>query len=171
MKKISDLYFRHANKKDLPEIVRIIKNSYHSKYAAAGEFYSIQQFCDPNYETENGPYYSVDFFVACMISGMKDKLDKPFETYVAEFQKQIVAFIVIEKNKRAFWVNNIMVKKEFQGRDIGELLFEFAVKNKSPLYLWVNSKNPAKKFWLKLGFTDVLQETLMLRENDKKRLS
>lgn len=164
MDKKNNLKIRRAVRADLPVIVAIIKNSYHSKYAAAGEFYSVQHLCDPNYETENGPYYSLDIFVKSMASDLGGKLKKPFETFVAESGDGLIAFIILEKNRRAFWVNNIMVKKEWQGREVGAKLFEFAVKNKASVYLWVNSKNPAKKFWSKLGFKEMLQETLMYRK-------
>lgn len=162
-----NLRIRHAHKSDLPEIVKIVKNSYHKKYAAAGEFYSVQQLTDPNYKTENGPYYSLKIFIASMISDLENKLKRPFDFFVAESGKKLIAFIIIEKNRKSFWVNNIMVKKEFQGRDIGKYLFEFAVKNKELLYLWVNSKNPAKKFWSELGFREILQETLMVRRSSR----
>ncbi len=160
---MKNLRVRRANKKDLPEIIEIIKGSYHKEYAAAGEFYSVQQFTDPNYATENGPYYSLKLFVASMVSDLENKLKKPFEFFVAESGKKIVAFVIIEKNKKAFWINNMMVKKEHQGGNIGKYLFEIVTKNKKPLYLWVNSKNPAKNFWLKVGFSEILQETLMIK--------
>ncbi|MBU1102710.1 GNAT family N-acetyltransferase [Patescibacteria group bacterium] len=164
MKKIfTNLKIRRVNREDLPEIIKIIKKSYHKKYAAAGEYYSVQQFTDPNYATENGPYYSLGIFVESMISDLKNKFKKPFEFFVAEFNKELIAFIILEKNRQTFWVNNVIVKKEFQGKDIGRRLFEFVVKNKKPVYLWVNSKNPAKKFWSELGFKEILQETLMFR--------
>jgi N-acetylglutamate synthase-like GNAT family acetyltransferase len=99
-----------------------------------------------------------------MISDLDKKLKKPFEFFVAEKNKEIVAFLIIEKNKKAFWINNMMVKKESQRKGIGKNLLEFASKNKKPLYLWVNSKNPAKHFWSKLGFKKILQETLMIKK-------
>ncbi len=160
---LADLRIRNAGHKDLAAIKKIIRSSYHKKYAAAGEYYSVQQFTDPNYASESGPYYSLGIFVQSMISDLKSKLEKPFEFFVAKLNKELVAFIILEKNGQAFWVNNIMVKKEFQGMNIGERLFEFTTKNKKPLYLWVNSKNPAKKFWSKIGFKKILQETLMFK--------
>ncbi len=162
-KKTINFKIRFATKKDLPVIIKIIKSSYHKKYAAAGEFYSVQQLVDPNYATENGPYGSLRMFKASMISDLKNKLKKPFELFVAKLGREVVAFIIIEKNNKSFWVNNLMVKRRFQKMGVGKYLFKVIAKNKKPLYLWVNSKNPAKKFWKKLGFKEILQETLMLK--------
>jgi len=99
-----------------------------------------------------------------MISDLEDKFDEPFEFFVAEINKEIVGFIILENNEGKFWICNIMVKKNCQGQNIGEKLFNFAIKNKNPIYLWVNVKNPAIKFWERLGFKKVLQEELMIRK-------
>lgn len=112
---------RRATKKDLPKIIKIIKDSFHRQYAAAGEFYSVQQFADSNYGSGTGPYYSLKFFIKDMVRNLKNKLRKPFKFLVAE-------------------------------------------ENKKPLYLWVNAKNPALKFWKKLGFKEVLREVLMIKK-------
>lgn len=159
------MYIRRANEKDLPEIIKIIKTSFHQNFAAAGEFYSAQQFVDPNYATATGPYYSLKTFIESMISDLKDKFCKPFDFFVAEINKEIVGFIIIENNKGKSWIVNIMVKKKYQRKNIGKKLFNFVVKNKKPIYLWVNVKNPAIKFWKKLGFKEVLRETLMIKNN------
>lgn len=161
------MHIRKATKKDLPEIIKIIETSFHKQYPAAGEFYSIQQFTDPNYATQNGPYYSLKCFVKSMVCELKNKFRKPFEFFVAEINKKIVGFIILENNAGNFWVNNIIVKKGYRGRDIGKKLFNFAAKNKRPLYLWINAKNPATKFWKKLGFKEILREVLMIKKITK----
>ena len=158
------MYIRPANKKDLPKVIKIIEDAFHRHYAAAGEFYSIQQFVDPNYATATGPYYSLKSFIKSMVSDLKHKLSKPFEFLVAEENKKIIGFIILEKNAGNFWISNVMVKKEFQKNGVGKQLFNFAVKNKKPLYLWVNTKNPAIKFWKKLGFKEILRESLMIKK-------
>lgn len=158
------LELRRASKNDLVEVIEVIKDSYHRKYAAAGEFYSVQHLTDPNYETENGPYQSIGVFVADMISDLPRKLKKPFEFYVAELKNEIAGFIIIEKNNKSFWINNVMVKRKFRKMGVGQFLFNSAGRNRRPLYLWVNSRNPAKKFWGRLGFKKVLQETLMIKK-------
>jgi hypothetical protein len=43
------------------------------------------------------------------------------------------------------------------------MLFNRLAKGRGSLYLWVNERNPAVKFWGKLGFRKVLGEMLMVR--------
>ena len=159
------MFIRRANKKDLPEIIKIVKNSFHRYYAAAGEFYSAQQLVDPNYTSQTGPYYSREFFVKSLIKDLKTKIKKPFEFLISSEGKKITGFIILENNHGHYWINNVMLKKEFQGRGTGKKLFNFAAKNKKPVYLWVNTKNPAINFWKKLGFKKILNETLMRKNN------
>lgn len=158
------MYIRRAIKKDLPKIVHIIETSFHQKYPAAGEFYSAQHFSDPNYASSTGPYYSPEIFIKSMVRDLKNKFRKPFDIFIAKINKKIVGFIIIENNARNFWINNMMIQKEYQGKGIGKKLFNYVFKNKKPIYLWVNAKNPATKFWAKLGFKEVLREILMIKK-------
>jgi len=155
---------RKATKKDLPKIVKVIENSFHRQYPAAGEFYSAELFADPNYATATGPYYSPQVFLKSIICELKNKFRQPFKFLIAEINKEIVGFIILEKRTKHFWIHNIMVKKEYQKKGVGKKLFNVATQNKKPIYLWVNAKNPALKFWKKLGFKEVLRESLMIKK-------
>ena len=154
---------RMAKPDDLEQIKKIVRDSFHEDYAAAGEFYSVQQMADPNYATQTGPYYDMEAFVKDIIDGMEEKLSEPFECFVACNGGDVVGFIVTENNNSRHWVNNIFVGKGHQAEGIGKELFDFASRGKRELYLWVNSKNPAVDFWENLGFKTVLQERLMRR--------
>jgi len=155
---------RRVTKKDLPEIIEIIKTAFHYQYTGMDTFYCAQQFVDPYSTLTTAPLYSKEIFIKSMISDLKNKFKKPFEFFVAETKKEIVGFIVLEKHLGNFWINNMMVKKEYQGKGIGKKLFKFATKNKGPLYLGVNAKNPAFKFWKKMGFKEVLRDVLMIKK-------
>lgn len=155
---------RRAVLEDLGQIKQIIKGSFHRDYAAAGEFYSVQQLADPNYATQTGPYYSGGAFISSIIDGLEEKLREPFDFFVACEGGEIGGFIIMEGNNGRHWVNNIFIRQDRQDRGIGKLLFDFATRGKKELYLWVNSNNPAVSFWEKLGFRTVLQERLMRME-------
>lgn len=113
-----------------------------------------------------------------MIKDLKGKFKKPFKFFVAENRNEkIVGFVILENNNGKFWINNAMVKKEYQNKGIGKKLFNAVSKNeglyrkvnnfrynKKPIYLWVNVKNPAMKFWRKFGFREILRESLMRKE-------
>ncbi len=156
---------RRAVPEDMEQIRGIIKGSFHGDYAAAGEFYSVQRMADPNYAAQTGPYCSREAFISSIIDGLEERLSKPFDFFVACEGKEIEGFIIMEDNNGSHWVNNIFVRQDRQGRGIAKRLFEFAAGGRKELYLWVNSDNPAVKFWEKLGFRTVLQERLMSMEN------
>jgi len=155
---------RRATKKDLSKIIEIIKVTFHRRYPGMDNFYSAQQFADPYYASTAVPFYSKEVFIKSMISDLKNKFQKPFEIFVAEIEKEIAGFIILEKHLGNFWVNNMMIKKEYQGKGIGKKLFAFATKNKRPLYLGVNAKNPALKFWKRMGFKEISQDVLMVKK-------
>lgn len=98
-----------------------------------------------------------------IIKNLKNNFQKPFEIWVAG-KEEIVGFIVLENVRGNFWVNHIMVKKRYQRKNLGKKLFNFVTKNKKPLYLWINLKNPALKFWKSLGFKEILREVLMIKK-------
>ncbi len=165
------MHIRRATKKDLPQIIKIIKDSFHWHYPAAGEIYLSQLLVDPNYATATGPYYSREVFIKSLISDTKNKFGKPFEIFLAEIDtsttlknREVVGFIVLENNKGNYWITNIMVKKKCQGSGVGKKLFDFATNNKKPLYLWVNAKNSAVKLWKNFGFKEILREILMIKK-------
>lgn len=155
---------RRATKKDLPKVIKIIKAAFHRRFPGMDAFYSAQQFAYPYYATSADPCYSREIFVKSMISDLKNRFRKPFEFFVAEIDKEMVGFIILEEHFGHFWVNNMMIQKKYQGRSIGKKLFNFVTKNKRPTYLGINVKNPALKFWKKLGFKEILQEVLMVRK-------
>lgn len=155
---------RRAAPEDIEQIKGVIKGSFHKDYAAAGEFYSVQQMADPNYATQTGPYYSRGAFISSIIDGLEEKLSSPFDFFVACEYGKIAGFIIMENNKGRHWVNNIFIRQDRQGRGIAKRLFEFAARGRKEIYLWVNSDSPAVEFWGKLGFRTVLQERLMRME-------
>jgi len=168
---IIKMKIRRARKKDLPAIIKIIKAVFHSNYPAAGEIYLSQLLVDPNYATATGPYYSREVFIKSLISDTRNKFGKPFEVFLVESDtsttlniKEIIGFIILENNKGNYWITNIMVKKKYQGKGVGKKLFDFATNNKKPLYLWVNAKNSAVKFWKNFGFKEILREILMIKK-------
>jgi len=144
---------------------QIVRSAYHRDYAAAGEFYSVQQWVDPNYATSNGPYYDESIFVGDVLSQVAEKLSAPFETWVAAVGSKLSGFIVIEHHNGRAWINEIFIAPDAARTGVGRRLFETATSGERELYLWVNSKNPAVNFWGKLGFEEILTEKLMVKRS------
>lgn len=155
------LKIRRATAKDLPALRRIFLAAYHASYAAAGEFYANRELVDPNYATSNGPYYKRDTYVRRNLESIKARLKPPFCCWLAVREKKLAGYIITERNQGKLWINDLLVSKSAQRSGIGRQLFEHATRGQKSIYLWVNSANPAQKFWKKMGFKLLLQESLM----------
>jgi GNAT superfamily N-acetyltransferase len=152
---------RKANSKDIEYMIKILESSAHKNHDGAGEYYLRDEFTDPNYASTSGPYYSTNLFLKNNILNLRKRLRKPYTTYVLLLKKEIIGYIIIENYMNRYWVNDLVIKKEYRRFGYGKKLFNHALKNKKEVYLWVNDKNPGKKFWEKLGFKTILTESLM----------
>jgi ribosomal protein S18 acetylase RimI-like enzyme len=144
-------------------MVKVLMSAWHRDYGAAGEFYAASQLSDPNYATQTGPYASIEEFVSVNAQSIKERIKEPFTAHVALDNGRIVGYIICEHQPGGLWVNDAVVLPEFQSKGVGKALFEHATKGADNKYIWiwVNTKNPATNFWKKLGFEEVLTETLM----------
>lgn len=157
------IVIRKATAKDVPGMKAAFREAWHEDYAAAGEYYASGQLVDPYYETSSGPFGSRKVLVESTADTIKDRISGPFTAFVACDGKKVVGYAICEKNRRQFWLNDLIVAKSHQKQGIGLKLFDTLAKEHDHLYLWVNEKNPAVRFWEKLGFRKVLGETLMLK--------
>lgn len=156
------MLIRKAKKEDAKEIQEVFRDSYHKDYGAAGEYYSTEEFVDPNYATDGGPYGSQKEFVESLAKQLPERL-KGREAYVAVHNNKIVGYIIGEKQNKKYWIYDIIVKKKYQNKKIGKTLVNKLIKNKCNVFCWVNAKNPALKFWKKFGFETVVKEILLRR--------
>lgn len=160
---LKDIKIRKASLKDLKDIKNIFLNSVKKEYFGAGEYYFREELVDPNYKSLTGPYYSKEHFIKNNLKSLKERLVKPYLSYVMLFKKEMIGFIIIEKHLGRYWINDFVIKEEYQKKGYGDYFFKYLKKDKKEIYLWVNKKNPAKKFWEKEGFKEVLEEVLMKR--------
>jgi GNAT superfamily N-acetyltransferase len=154
---------RKATSRDVPAMKAAFRAAWHGDYAAAGEYYASGELVDPYYETSSGPYGSQDVLLESTADTIKDRIKAPFSAFVACDGEKVVGYAICEKNRNQFWVNDLIVSRNYQNRGIGGMLFNRLAKGRGSLYLWVNERNPAVKFWGKLGFRKVLGEMLMVR--------
>lgn len=155
---------REAVIEDIDEMKEVLRDAFHNAHAAAGEFYSSNQFVDPNYASSAGPYYDTKTFLEDNLANIKNRLKEPFRALVAVEKNEIIGYLITETHKGKLWINDIIVKREHQKKGIGKKLFEVATKNHDSIHIWVNSKNPAIEFWKSLGFVEVLEEKLMVKK-------
>ena len=147
--------------KDIPLMKEILVNALHKDYSGAGEFYFREEYVDSNYKSMTGPYTSRKTFIKNNMKSLKERIEKPYHSYVLFSEKELLGYIIIEKHLNRYWINDLVIKKDFQNKGLGKILLDHVIKSKKNVYLWVNKKNPAKKFWEKQGFKDVLEEVLM----------
>ncbi|MBU0530088.1 MAG: GNAT family N-acetyltransferase [Nanoarchaeota archaeon] len=155
---------RKARLADANRMIQVLVDAYHGNYSAAGEYYSRQELVDPNYQITSGPYNSREVFVRENVKSLNKRLKSPFEAFVMFDDNDMIGYIIIENHLGRTWINDIIIKKNYQNKDLGRKLFLHATKNKKQIYLWVNMKNPAFKFWKKMGFNEVLKECLMMKK-------
>ena len=152
---------RRARAGDVGQMVDALVDAYHGNYSAAGEYYARQEMVDPNYETTSGPYYSRSMFVEENAKSIRSRLREPFRAFVLLDGKRIVGYIITEDHLGRTWINDTVIRRGYQSRGLGKRLFRHAARGKKEVYLWVNAKNPARDFWKREGFSEVLRECLM----------
>lgn len=154
---------REATPSDVEGMKGVLRDAFHNTYTGAGEFYSSSQFVDPNYPLNAGPYYNVQIFLEESLANIEKRLTWPFRAFVAVGDKKIIGYIITEIHKGRLWVSDMAVKPNYQKRGVGKNLFKVATQHNNQVYIWVNSKNPALEFWKKLGFAEILEEKLMVK--------
>ena len=155
---------------DIDKMKEVLRDAFHDTYAGAGEFYSSSQLVDPNYSSGAGPYYDIKSFLEDNLTNIENHLKEPFKSFVAVENNEIVGYLIVEMHKGKLWINDVVVRRDYQKGGVGKKLFEIATKNQDNVYIWVNSKNPALNFWRKLGFGEVLEEKLMVKKIKKIKL-
>ncbi len=158
-----EIKIKRITLKDILQIKEILINALHKDYSGAGEYYFREEFVDPNYSSLKGPYYSREQFITNNLNSLKERINKPYFSYGLFLKKEMIGYAIIEEHLKRYWINDFVIKKEFQDKGYGKLFFDFLIKDKKDVYLWVNNKNPAKRFWAKQGFKKVLEEVLMKR--------
>ena len=152
---------RRATTKDVHAMYSILESADHQYFDGAAEYYYREEYTDPNYKSYKGPYYSPDYYKKANLKSLRERLAKPYTTYVLLEENVIVGYIIIEKHLGRLWVNDLLVHQDYQHKGYGKQLFAHVAKQGQETYLWVNDKNPAKQFWKELGFKEVLSECLM----------
>lgn len=157
---------RQATTDDVEGMKKVLIEAFHDSYIGAGEFYSSNQFVDPNYATSSGSYYDLKALLEDNLNNIGNRLEEPFKAFVA-VDNELIGYAITEKHKGKLWINDLVVKPGKQKKGIGKKLFEAVTKNHDQVYIWVNSKNPAIKFWENLGFSTILEEKLMMSKLKK----
>jgi N-acetylglutamate synthase-like GNAT family acetyltransferase len=162
------MLIRRATPGDVRGMKDVLRDAFHDSYIGAGEFYSSSQLVDPNYATTSGSYYSLQSLLEDNLSSIEGRLKGPFNAFVAVERGEIVGYAITEIHKKKLWINDMVVRRDKQKRGIGRQLFDAATKGHGQIHIWVNSKNPSMEFWKKMGFGEVLEEKLMVKNRPKK---
>lgn len=144
----------------------------HIKQVSINEIEQLQQisrltftetFSSENSEENMSAYLENIFSTEMLRAGLNDKNS---EFYFAELENKVIGYLKVNsaqsqteiKDENALEIERIYVLKEFQGKKIGQLLFEKAMeiaRQKSMDYVWLGvwEKNlRALRFYNKNGF-------------------
>ncbi len=128
--------------KDVPAITEVIQSAYKVCYRGYVPDEYLNNLC----------------ITADILQKWHDYLQK-YECYVAEKNKQIVAFLMaMEDNSDTFEIGVLYVKPEYQKMGIGTLLVDYLCKIKKKndyktCKVWTIKNGPSVGFYNKVGFT------------------
>ncbi len=137
---------------DVTSLQEIGRSTFYESFAAVNTAEDMQQYLD-------------EFFSIQKLTEQVN--DQDSETYFAELGDEVLGYIKINfgsaqtelKGEQAMEIERIYVKKAYQGKKIGQLLFEKAVdiaRQKKSNFIWLGvwEQNPgAIRFYERNGFT------------------
>jgi ribosomal protein S18 acetylase RimI-like enzyme len=137
-----------------------------------------ETFSESNSETNMKNYLEQGFSSEKMTSEINN-LYSAF--YFATLNEKVIGYLKINldqsqteiKDKEALEIERIYVLKEFQGKNVGQLLYDFAyhiAKEQNVNYIWLGvwEKNPrAINFYKKNGFIEFDKHIFMLGEDEQ----
>jgi GNAT superfamily N-acetyltransferase len=144
---------RKGAKKDKEVVLQILKESWHSGFAGTLD-------CLWRTETEGRTAEELSDY----LDGKLPEYPHP-QTWLAFCDGKPAGALSCGTHRGRFWLWEIFVKHKYRGLGIGERLVGAALKDCThKVYLDVNIRNPAVKFWRKMGFRPVVRSMVMVRE-------
>lgn len=141
---------RKAKRSDFSKFVRVDKEAWHNKYIGILDYYDRTETPVKSIKWDKEHYFH---------SGKEGKLS----IFVADSNGEILGYIVLLERLLRVWVQDILVRKMYQGNGIGTALMNYVLKQKHHVFLTVNKKNKrAIKFFKKFGFKPILEDMLMI---------
>jgi diamine N-acetyltransferase len=137
-----------------------------------------ETYSDRNTEENMTNYLNDQFSIKKLTTELHDKNS---ENYFATFDEQVVGYLKLNfadsqtelQDQKALEIERIYVLKEFQGRKVGQLLYEKALeraKQKKANYIWLGvwEENPkAISFYLKNGFVEFNRHVFKLGNDEQ----
>ncbi|MBA7654573.1 hypothetical protein ES703_62454 [subsurface metagenome] len=108
--------------------------------------------------------YNEKWIRSSSLNRIKEYLKKGSDVFVAESNKKILGFVIVESflwdDGRVYFIDEVVVKKEFQAKGVGNLLINFieklAKKNRAKrIELMAVKDSYAFKFYNKLKFNQL----------------
>lgn len=149
--KMQHIKIRKITIKDITELQKIGKQTFHETFASGNSEENMQKYLDERFSIEK------------MTAELNDK-NAMF--YFAQLENKIVGYLKINfgdsqtelKDDKSLEIERIYVLKEFQGKKIGQIIYDKAIeiaKQKNADYIWLGvwEENPrAIRFYEKNGF-------------------
>lgn len=150
---MENIQIKRVTSDDISQLQRIGRQTFYETFAAWNSEENMTKYLDESFSTEK----------------LKTELnDNGSEFYFAVLDSNIIGYLKLNfgqaqtelKDNKALEIERIYVVREFQGKNIGQLLYEKAIKiarQKNAEYVWLGvwEENPrAIKFYKKNGFTE-----------------
>jgi len=152
MKEKNNFVIRKAKKKDFAKFIKVDKEAWHNNYVGIMDYYD---------GTEK-PVKSIEWDKEHFLYPNKEG---KLSVFVAENNGEILGYVVLLGHLHRTWLEDILVRRKYQGKRVGTALVNYALKNKKRVFLTVNEKNKrAIKFFKKFGFKPILEDMLMMEK-------
>lgn len=163
---MENITIRKATRLDIGQLQKISKQTF------------FETFSSSNTEENMTKYLKEGFSLEKLIAEISDTFS---EFYFAELENQIIGYLKLNfgrsqtelKDDRAVEIERIYVLKEFQGKKVGQILYEKALQiaqQKGADYVWLGvwENNPgAIKFYKKNGFIEFDKHIFKLGDDDQ----
>lgn len=143
---------RKGTRSDIPLVLGLQREAWHEGFAASFDYL----WCSETLETTIRE-------IRTYLNGKLPEYPNP-ESYLAFCDGKLAGALTCGKHRTRFWVWDVFVRKRFRGLGIGERLLKAALKGRKEAYIEVNVKNPALKFWTRMGFKPLVRSVVMVRE-------
>ena len=168
----STITIRKASPSEIVELQKIGRQTFYETFSASNSAHNMEKYLEEGFSTGK-------------LAG--ELADRNSQFYFAELDNQIIGYLKLNsgasqtelKNEKSLEIERIYVLQEFQGRKVGQLLFERAIqvaKQEHAGFVWLGvweENTKAINFYTKNGFVefdrhifrlgDALQSDLLMK--------
>lgn len=181
---------KKVNASELDELVRISRQTFYDTFSAVNSEENMKKYLEESLSDEkllselnndNSAFY---FAVQILDEDLSKAKRTEVDIHSAERGEQIIGYLKLNfgnaqtelKNDKAIEIERIYVLKEFQGKKIGQLLYNKAIEiaqERNADFVWLGvweENHKAINFYKKNGFIEFDQHKFMLGDDEQTDL-